>query len=224
MGRRTTQVPFILFSLCEALKHKNHQDGPTKTLLSYMKRHDYVAPSDWKHYRPLTSKWVYIVIFIVTFITIFLSQSLSVFSRLLFILSRVFYILSRVFSLNNFGFLGSLNCDLSLWHLNLLLYNQNCFFNDRFFFFCLCDFLNDLFHVFGDGSFCTDNYGLTCLSPRLLNCRLYFLFLSFDKIFLLGCIYIIFVITYNCNLCLDYLDNFCNSLFFFGYWVFSRSV
>jgi hypothetical protein len=41
--------------LSEALKFHNN-DGPTKTLLSYMKKFNYVAPGTWKQYRPLTSK------------------------------------------------------------------------------------------------------------------------------------------------------------------------
>ena len=47
---------YLYHSLCEALKHKGHQDGPTKTLLNYMKKFDFVAPADWKNFRPLTSK------------------------------------------------------------------------------------------------------------------------------------------------------------------------
>ena len=31
-------------------------DGPSRTLLEYMKERNYVAPKDWKGYRPLTSK------------------------------------------------------------------------------------------------------------------------------------------------------------------------
>jgi len=31
-------------------------DGPSLTLLSYMKDRDYQAPADWKGFRPLTSK------------------------------------------------------------------------------------------------------------------------------------------------------------------------
>ena len=55
MGRLQAAVLQLLCSLCEALKFRN-SDGPTKTLLSYMKRHNFAPPSDWKQYRPLTSK------------------------------------------------------------------------------------------------------------------------------------------------------------------------
>ena len=41
--------------LSEALKFKNG-DGPTKTLLGYMKKFNFAAPADWKQYRALTSK------------------------------------------------------------------------------------------------------------------------------------------------------------------------
>lgn len=41
--------------LSEALKYRN-SDGPTKTLLAYMKKSNFTAPSTWKQYRPLTSK------------------------------------------------------------------------------------------------------------------------------------------------------------------------
>lgn len=55
MGRLPTAVTLFLFSLSEALKYRN-SDGPTKTLLAYMKKSNFTAPSTWKQYRPLTSK------------------------------------------------------------------------------------------------------------------------------------------------------------------------
>jgi hypothetical protein len=35
---------------------KLNGDGPSKTLLSYMRERNFEAPKDWKGYRPLTSK------------------------------------------------------------------------------------------------------------------------------------------------------------------------
>ena len=55
MGRCSSSVHLILHSLSEGLKFRMH-DGPSKTLLQYMKKFNFTAPSTWKQYRPLTSK------------------------------------------------------------------------------------------------------------------------------------------------------------------------
>jgi len=46
---------YNLYSLTEASKI-NSTDGPTLNLLKVMRNHGFVAPEDWKMYRPLTSK------------------------------------------------------------------------------------------------------------------------------------------------------------------------
>jgi hypothetical protein len=55
MGRLPPAVTVPLSSLSEALKYRN-SDGPTKTLLAYMKKSNFTAPPTWKQFRPLTSK------------------------------------------------------------------------------------------------------------------------------------------------------------------------
>ena len=74
VGWFETAVLLVLFSLCEALKFRNY-DGPTKTILSYMKKHNFMPPSDWKLYRPLTSKWYVYFLFKEIDIELYLSQS-----------------------------------------------------------------------------------------------------------------------------------------------------
>lgn len=75
MGRLTATVLFYIFSLCEALKFRNN-DGPTKTILNYMKRYNFNAPSDWKNFRPLTSKWL-LSYYLLTIINIVVYHSIT---------------------------------------------------------------------------------------------------------------------------------------------------
>lgn len=55
MVRCSPSVLLYLFSLLEALKYSKG-DGPTRNLLNYIKKYDYVCPDNWKEYRPLTEK------------------------------------------------------------------------------------------------------------------------------------------------------------------------